>query len=57
MANNVNHDKIAPSGSMLFDQEYHIINLYTASIFCPENVVCFLHLLHIFRCISDMILS
>ena len=27
----------------------NLFNSYFASIFCPENVVCFLHLFHIFK--------
>ena len=30
-----------------------LINPYPATILCPENVVCFLCLLHIFKCTSD----
>ena len=33
------------------------LNLYPAIIFNPENGVCFLRLLHIFKCTSDQILS
>ena len=33
------------------------VNPYPANIFCPENVVCFLRLLLIFKCTSDWILS
>ena len=25
------------------------------TIFCPENVICVLHLLHILKCISDLL--
>ena len=28
---------------------------YPATIFCPENVVCFLHLLHIVKCVIQTI--
>ena len=28
------------------------LNPYPANIFCHENVVCFLHLLHIFICFA-----
>ena len=30
-----------------------IVYPYPATIFCPENVVCFLHLLHVFKYTSD----
>ena len=36
---------------------YGNLLLYPATIFCPENVACFLHLLHVFKCISDYICS
>ena len=29
------------------------LNSYPVTIFCPENAVCFLCLLHIFKCTSD----
>ena len=30
----------------------YIVNIYPANMFCPENDVCLLHLLHIFICRS-----
>ena len=30
-----------------------LFNPYPANIFCPENIVCFLHLLHILKFTSD----
>ena len=30
-----------------------LYKIITIIIFCPENVVCFLYLLHIFKCTSD----
>ena len=30
-----------------------MLTLSCQYIFCPENVVCFLHLLHVFKCTSD----
>ena len=33
------------------------MNRSSANIFCPGNVVWFLHLLNIFKCNSDLILS
>ena len=29
------------------------LNTYSAKILCPEDVVCFLRMLHIFKCTSD----
>ena len=34
-------------------QDIQIFNPYSVAIFCPEDVVSFLCLLHIFKCISD----
>ena len=31
-----------------------LFNFYTTTIFCPENGVCFLCMLHIIKCTSDM---
>ena len=35
----------------------HSLILKLIISFCPENVVCFLHLLHIIQCTEDSILS
>ena len=32
---------------------YSIFSPYPATFFCPENVLCILHLLNIFKCKSD----
>ena len=34
-----------------------MVNPYTATVFCPENVVCCLCLLHIFKCTSEFFMD